>query len=109
MYSTGQIMTRAAIDTQQMQGFVQQLTSGLLAQLIQLVVVGVALCRTPASGQAIDACGQFTLSGGCLVFLADSGGAFQLDTTPGLTQSDRIHVIGTVDTSCLPSCSAARC
>ncbi|MCE5328580.1 MAG: ABC transporter ATP-binding protein/permease [Planctomycetaceae bacterium] len=42
-YSTGQMMTRVAIDTQQMQGFVQQLTSGLLAQLIQLVVVGVAL------------------------------------------------------------------
>ncbi|MCE5276920.1 MAG: ABC transporter ATP-binding protein [Planctomycetaceae bacterium] len=42
-YSTGQMMTRVAIDTQQMQGFVQQLTSGLLAQLIQLVVVGAAL------------------------------------------------------------------
>jgi hypothetical protein len=72
-----------------------------------LLFASVALCRAQTSGQTIDTCGQFTLSGGCLVFQADTGGAFQLDTTPGLTQSDRIHVVGTVNTGCLPSCAAA--
>ncbi|MFA6133854.1 MAG: ABC transporter ATP-binding protein [Phycisphaerae bacterium] len=42
-HSIGQLMTRVASDTEQMRGFVQQLTSGFLAQMIQVVAVGAIL------------------------------------------------------------------
>ncbi|MCY2924581.1 MAG: ABC transporter transmembrane domain-containing protein, partial [Planctomycetota bacterium] len=42
-YNVGQLMTRVASDTEQMKGFVNQLTSGFLAQIISLVTVGVML------------------------------------------------------------------
>jgi len=42
-YNVGQLMTRVASDTEQMKGFVNQLTSGFLAQIITLITVGITL------------------------------------------------------------------
>ena len=42
-YNVGQLMSRVAYDTEQMRGFVQQLTGGFLAQLITVVAVGAML------------------------------------------------------------------
>ena len=42
-YNIGQLMTRVAGDTEQMKGFVHQLTSGFLAQLLQVFAVGAVL------------------------------------------------------------------
>ena len=42
-YNVGQLMSRVAGDTEQFKGFVQQLTSGFLAQLIRVVAVGAML------------------------------------------------------------------
>ncbi|MEI7835477.1 MAG: ABC transporter ATP-binding protein [Planctomycetota bacterium] len=42
-YNVGQLMTRVAGDTEQMKGFVNQLTNGFLAQIISLVSVGCML------------------------------------------------------------------
>ncbi len=42
-YNIGQLMTRVANDTEQMRGFVQQLTGGFLAQLITVAAVGAML------------------------------------------------------------------
>jgi len=42
-YSVGQLMSRVAGDTEQMKGFVSQITSGFVAQLLTLAVVGVLL------------------------------------------------------------------
>lgn len=39
-YNVGQLMTRVATDTEQMKGFVHQLTTGFLAQIITVVSVG---------------------------------------------------------------------
>ena len=42
-YNVGQLMSRVAYDTEQMRGFVQQLTGGFLAQIITVVAVGSVL------------------------------------------------------------------
>ena len=42
-YNVGQLMSRVAGDTEQMKGFVHQLTSGFMSQLIQVLAVGVVL------------------------------------------------------------------
>ena len=42
-YNVGQLMARVAGDTDQMRGFIHQLTHGFLAQLIQISVVGAVL------------------------------------------------------------------
>jgi ATP-binding cassette subfamily B protein len=42
-YNVGQLMSRVVGDTEQMKGFVQQLTSGFLAQLITIMAVGATL------------------------------------------------------------------
>ncbi len=42
-YNVGQLMTRVATDTDQMKGFVNQLTTGFLAQFITVVSVGAVL------------------------------------------------------------------
>ena len=42
-YNVGQLMTRVVTDTDQMKGFVNQLTTGFLAQLITVVSVGGVL------------------------------------------------------------------
>ena len=42
-YNVGQLMTRVNSDTAQFQGFISQLTSGFMAQIITLAVVGVTL------------------------------------------------------------------
>jgi len=42
-YNVGQLMTRVAGDTEQMKGFVHQLTTGFLAQLITVLSVGAVL------------------------------------------------------------------
>jgi len=42
-YSVGQLMTRVNNDTGQMRGFIQQLTSGFLAQMIRVTAVGIVL------------------------------------------------------------------
>ncbi len=42
-YNIGQLMTRVAGDTEQMKGFVNQLTSGFLAQMFQVIGVGAVL------------------------------------------------------------------
>jgi len=42
-HSVGQLMTRVATDTQQVKTFIQQLTTGLLAQALTIVAVGVML------------------------------------------------------------------
>ena len=42
-YNVGQLMSRVVSDTQQMKGFVQQLTSGFLAQVIRVLAVGAVL------------------------------------------------------------------
>jgi len=63
-YNVGQLMARVAGDTEQMRGFVHQLTGGFLAQLIQLVVVGAILFSLNWR------LGFFTLLPAPLVFLA---------------------------------------
>ncbi len=42
-YNVGQLMSRVAGDTDQMKGFVHQITTGFLAQIIQVVAVGAVL------------------------------------------------------------------
>ena len=42
-YNVGQLMSRVTVDTEQMRGFVQQLTSGFLAQIIMIITVGGVL------------------------------------------------------------------
>jgi ATP-binding cassette subfamily B protein len=42
-YSTGRLMSRVVTDTEQMKGFVHQITSGFLAQFITVAAVGVVL------------------------------------------------------------------
>ena len=42
-YNVGQLMTRVVTDTEQMRGFVHQLTHGFLAQMITIVGVGAVL------------------------------------------------------------------
>jgi len=42
-YNIGQLMSRVVGDTEQMKGFVHQLTGGFMAQLITVVAVGVVL------------------------------------------------------------------
>jgi ATP-binding cassette subfamily B protein len=42
-YNVGQLMSRVAGDTEQMKGFVHQLTSGFMSQFIQVLAVGVVL------------------------------------------------------------------
>jgi len=42
-YNVGQLMSRVAGDTEQMKGFVHQLTSGFMSQLIQVLAVGAVL------------------------------------------------------------------
>ncbi len=42
-YNVGQLMSRVAGDTEQMKGFVHQMTFGFVAQLIQVATVGVML------------------------------------------------------------------
>lgn len=42
-YNVGQLMSRVAGDTEQFKGFVQQLTTGFLAQLITVAAVGAVL------------------------------------------------------------------
>jgi len=42
-YNVGQLMSRVAGDTEQMKGFVHQLTSGFMSQFIQVVAVGIVL------------------------------------------------------------------
>ena len=42
-YNIGQLMTRVSGDTEAMMGFVDQLTSGFLAQLLQVVAVGIIM------------------------------------------------------------------
>jgi len=42
-YNVGQLMSRVAGDTEQMKGFIHQLTSGFMAQFITVIVVGAVL------------------------------------------------------------------
>ena len=42
-YNVGQLMSRVAGDTEQMKGFVNQLTSGFMSQFIQVIAVGIVL------------------------------------------------------------------
>ncbi len=42
-YNVGQLMSRVATDTEQMKGFVNQLTSGFMAQMITVIAVGIVL------------------------------------------------------------------
>ncbi len=42
-YNVGQLMTRVSGDTEHMKGFVHQLTSGFMAQLITVIAVGAVL------------------------------------------------------------------
>ncbi len=42
-YNVGQLMNRVASDTEQMKGFVHQMTTGFLAQLVMVVAVGATL------------------------------------------------------------------
>ena len=42
-YNVGQLMSRVAGDTEQMKGFVHQLTSGFMSQFIQVLAVGIVL------------------------------------------------------------------
>ncbi|HAU38869.1 MAG TPA: ABC transporter [Phycisphaerales bacterium] len=42
-YNVGQLMSRVAGDTEQMKGFVHQMTSGFMAQMITVVAVGAVL------------------------------------------------------------------
>jgi ATP-binding cassette subfamily B protein len=42
-YNVGQLMSRVVADTEQMKGFVHQLTSGFMAQLVTIVAVGAVL------------------------------------------------------------------
>ena len=42
-YNVGQLMSRVVSDTEQMKGFVNQLTSGFLAQMITVIAVGAVL------------------------------------------------------------------
>jgi len=45
-YNVGQLMSRVVGDTEQMRGFVNQLTSGFMAQLLTVIAVGVILFFT---------------------------------------------------------------
>ena len=42
-YNVGQLITRVSGDTEQMKGFVNQMTSGFLQQIVQIVAVGAML------------------------------------------------------------------
>jgi ATP-binding cassette subfamily B protein len=42
-YNVGQLMSRVVGDTEQMKGFVHQLTTGFLSQLLQVLAVGIVL------------------------------------------------------------------
>jgi hypothetical protein len=73
-----------------------------------VVVTTLELGSGTALGQQpIDSCGTLTVSAGCNVFQADTGGAFVLDQTGGFGNGDRVHVVGQVDTACLANCLGA--
>jgi hypothetical protein len=78
-----------------------------LRRVALCVLTALGLGSISALGQLIDTCGQVSISAGCVVFAADSGGTYVLTGAAGVGNGDRIHVVGTVDLSCTPSCIAA--
>jgi hypothetical protein len=75
---------------------------------VALLVIAVGLWGTTAFGQqTVDTCGSLVQGSGCVLFQADSGGSFVLDTIDGFAPGDRVHVEGTTDVACVPSCLSA--
>ncbi len=72
-----------------------------------LLMAGLQLGPAAFGQQQIDTCGTLTISAGCDVFQADTGGAFVLDTTGGFAGGERVHVVGVVDTACTANCLEA--
>ncbi len=58
------------------------------------------------NGQAIDDCGRIldgTLAG-CVFFVSDNHGSYQIDDLQGYNKGDYVHAVGTIDPNCQSNC-----
>ena len=61
----------------------------------------IEACETTFSG-----CGTLFQGVECVLFSADSGGTYVLDTLAGFVAGDRVYVTGTLDLTCVSICMA---
>lgn len=69
------------------------------------LVAGIALAAAGCDN-AFVASGTMVQGGECLLFEADGGKQYVLDTTDGLEPGDKVSVIGRLDPSCATTCIA---
>ncbi len=73
--------------------------------LLSTLALGAAGCVF----YTVEDTGVLKASDDCLVFYADHGGVFKLETNGGFAPGDRVKVSGTVDFECDTRCVASAC
>ncbi|MBI1849846.1 MAG: hypothetical protein HYR85_05830 [Planctomycetes bacterium] len=75
------------------------------AHVVVLIVVSLLGSREAAGGGASFAgCGALEQAVECVMFRADAGGLYNLDTRGAFIVGDRVFVTGTVDSGCVTFC-----
>ena len=64
----------------------------------------IAVSSIVACGSPFSSCGVLVQRGTCVVFVADQGGTYVLDTLGGFTAGERVRVAGTLDLTCVRLC-----